>query len=183
MMTDEAKTEEVQAEEEPKTEETAQPDYPTDIASIDQEGEIAADYLEELLDIADFDGDIDTYIEAGRAHISIVGTDDNLVGKRGEVVEALQDLSRLAVMTKQGYRSRMMLDINGFRETRRKELRELGAAAVAEVKSTNSPVALAAMNPFERKIIHDVAATEGLISESEGEEPKRHVVIFPAGSK
>ncbi|MDR1386723.1 MAG: protein jag [Propionibacteriaceae bacterium] len=144
---------------------------------IESEGEVAADYLEELLDIADLDGDIDTYVEAGRAHISIVTTEDRLVGRDGEVLEALQELCRLAVMTQQGHRSRLMLDVAGYRDKRRQELQELAAAAVAEVQRAGEPQSLAAMNPFERKIVHDVVAAAGLHSESEGEEPKRHVIV------
>jgi spoIIIJ-associated protein len=145
--------------------------------TVEAEGELAADYLEELLDIADLDGDIDTYVEAGRAHVSIVTTGERLVGRDGEVLEALQELCRLAVMTQQGHRSRLMLDIAGHRDKRRLELQEVAAAAIAEVKNTGEAVPLAAMNPFERKIVHDAVAQAGLISESEGEEPKRHVVI------
>jgi spoIIIJ-associated protein len=147
---------------------------------VEDEGEIAADYLEELLDIADLDGDIDTYVEAGRAHVSIITTGDRLVGRDGQVLEALQELCRLAVMTKTGRRSRLMLDVAGHREKRRSELQELATAAIAEVKASGEPVPLAAMNPFERKIVHDVVAAAGLTSESEGEEPKRHVVIKQA---
>ena len=141
------------------------------------EGETAADYLEELLDIADLDGDIDTYVEAGRPHVSIITSGEKLVGANGEVLEALQDLSRLAVLTKLGEHSRLMLDIAGHREKRRKELQEIVAAAVAELKSTGEPQSLAAMNPFERKIVHDAVSTAGFYSESEGEGEKRHVVI------
>ncbi|MDR2931174.1 MAG: single-stranded DNA-binding protein [Propionibacteriaceae bacterium] len=141
------------------------------------EGETAADYLEELLDIADLDGDIDTYVEAGRPHVSILTSGDKLVGAHGEVLEALQDLSRLAVLTKMGRHSRLMLDVAGYREKRRQEIQEIVAAAIAEVRQSNEPVALAAMNPFERKIVHDTVAAAGLTSESEGEGDKRHVVI------
>lgn len=144
---------------------------------LTQEGEAAADYLEELLDIADLDGDIDTYVEAGRSHVSILTTGEQLVGADGEVLEALQDLSRLAVLTKLGRHSRLMLDIAGHRDKRRQELVEIVTAAAAEVRSSGEPVALAAMNPFERKIVHDAVAAEGLFSESEGEAEKRHVVI------
>ncbi|MDR0285283.1 MAG: single-stranded DNA-binding protein [Propionibacteriaceae bacterium] len=141
------------------------------------EGEAAADYLEELLDIADLDGDIDTYVEAARPHVSILTSGDKLVGPHGEVLEALQDLARLAVLTKLGRHSRLMLDISGHREKRRQEIQELVAAAVGEVKSASEPVALPPMNPFERKIVHDAVAEAGLYSESEGEADKRHVVI------
>jgi spoIIIJ-associated protein len=147
--------------------------------ALDNEGEIAADYLEELLDIADLDGDIDTFSEGGRAHVSIVTDGDVLVGRNGEVLEALQELARLAVMTETGHRSRLMLDIAGHREKRRKELEILAKDAIAEVVDTGEPVRLSPMNPFERKIVHDVVAAAGLISESEGEEPRRRVVVLP----
>ncbi|MCW3159436.1 protein jag [Micropruina sonneratiae] len=143
------------------------------------EGEIAADYLEELLDIADLDGDIDTFNEGGRAHVSIVTDADVLVGRNGEVLEALQELTRLAVMTETGHRSRLMLDVAGHRDKRRKELEVLAKDAIAEVVDTGEPVRLAPMNPFERKIVHDVVADAGLVSESEGEEPRRRVVVLP----
>ena len=154
-----------------------------EVAQIDNlsvEGETAADYLEELLDIADLDGDIDTYVEAGRPHVSILTSGEKLVGPNGAVLEALQDLSRLAVLTKTGRHSRLMLDVSGHREKRRQELQEIVASAVAEVKETGEAVSMAAMNPFERKIVHDAVATEGLKSESEGEGDKRHVIISPA---
>jgi len=145
---------------------------------LDSEAEIAADYLEELLDIVDLDGDIDTYLEGGRAHVSIVTESKVLVGSHGEVLDALQELTRLAVMTETGDRSRLMLDIAGYRDQRRQELMTLTADAVQEVRDSGGKVALAPMNPFERKIVHDAVAAAGLTSESEGEEPKRHVVIF-----
>lgn len=144
---------------------------------LDEEGDIAADYLEELLDIADLDGDIDTYVESGRAHVSIVTDSQTLVGKDGKVLETLQELSRLAVMTEVGHRSRLMLDIAGYRESRRKDLVVLATEAIQSVKETGEPAHLAPMNPFERKIVHDAVAAAGLVSESEGVEPKRHVVI------
>ena len=153
----------------------AEPENP-----LDAEAEIAADYLEELLDIADLDGDIDTYIEGDRAHVSIVSESQVLVGSNGEVLDALQELTRLAVMTETGDRSRLMLDVAGYRERRRTELAALAAEAIAEVRSSNERVPLAPMNPFERKIVHDAVAAAGLTSESEGEEPRRHVVVLPA---
>lgn len=143
------------------------------------EGEIAADYLEELLDIADLDGDIDTFTEGGRAHVSIVTEAELLVGRQGEVLEALQELARLAVMTETGHRSRLMLDVAGHRDRRRKELEVLAKDAIAEVVETGEPVRLSPMNPFERKIVHDVVASAGLVSESEDEEPRRRVVVLP----
>ncbi len=147
---------------------------------LDTEGEIAADYLEELLDIADLDGDIDTYVESERAHVSIVTEAELLVGPNGEVLEALQELSRLAVMTETGHRSRLMLDVAGYRDRRRKVLADLASDAVQEVQSSGGSVRLSAMNPFERKIGHDAVAAAGLTSESEGEEPGRRVVVLPA---
>lgn len=144
------------------------------------EGDIAADYLEELLDIVDMDGDIDTYTEGDRAHVAVVTEDETLVGRDGEVLEALQELSRLAVMTETGHRSRLMLDIAGHREKHRKELQLLAQDAINEVNETGEPVRLSSMNPFERKIVHDAVAAAGLFSESEGTEPQRRVVIQPA---
>ena len=147
---------------------------------LDTEAEIAADYLEELLDIADLDGDIDTFIEGDRAHVSIVSESQVLVGSNGEVLDALQELTRLAVMTETGDRSRLMLDVAGYRDRRRTELVALATEAVEEVRGSQAKVPLSPMNPFERKIVHDVVAAAGLHSESEGEEPRRHVVVLPA---
>ncbi len=149
--------------------------------ALDNEGEIAADYLEELLDIADLDGDIDTFSEGGRAHVSIVTDSDVLVGRNGEVLEALQELARLAVMTETGHRSRLMLDVAGHRDKRRKELEVLAGDAITEVVDGGEPVRLAPMNPFERKIVHAVVAAAGLVSESAGEEPRRRVAVLPKG--
>ncbi len=153
-----------------------------DLTSLEEEGEIAADYIEGLLDIADLDGDIDMDVEGDRAVVSVVGaTLNELVGPDGEVLEALQELTRLAVHRKTGTRARLMLDVGGFRARRRSELTELGRRAAAEVARTGEPKKLRAMSPFERKIVHDAVASAGLRSESEGEEPNRRVVVFPAG--
>jgi len=151
------------------------------VERLEQEGDIAADYLEELLDIADYDGDLDMDIEGDRAAVSIVGGDlDDLVGRNGEVLDALQELTRLAVYRETGERSRLMLDIGGFRADRRAALERLAADTASEVKERGESVALDAMTPFERKVVHDAVAAAGLKSESEGEEPRRHVVILPA---
>jgi spoIIIJ-associated protein len=153
-----------------------------DLSSLEEEGEIAADYIEGLLDIADLDGDIDMDVEGDRAVVSVVGaTLDELVGDDGEVLEALQELTRLAVHRRTGTRARLMLDVGGFRARRRTELAELGRSVAEEVSRTGEPKKLRAMSPFERKIIHDAIALAGLRSESEGEEPNRRVVVFPAG--
>lgn len=152
------------------------------LADLEQESEIAADYIEGLLDVADLDGDIDMDVEGDRALVSVVGaTLDELVGRRGEVLEALQELTRLAVHRQTGNRSRLMLDVGGYRARRRKELTELGRNAAAEVSKTGNARRLDVMTPFERKIVHDAVAAAGLRSESEGEEPERRVVVFPAG--
>ncbi len=145
-----------------------------------EEADAAADYLEELLDIADMDGDIDSYSEGDRAHVSVVTDSEVLVGKDGEVLEALQELSRLAVLTTTGHRSRLMLDVAGHREKRRKELQLLAQDAINDVNESGEAVRLAPMNPFERKIVHDAVKAAGLFSESEGEEPRRRVVVQPA---
>jgi len=152
----------------------------TDVADLELEGEIAADYIEGLLDVADLDGDIDMDVEGDRAVVSVVGaTLDELVGSKGEVLEALQELTRLAVHRHTGLRTRIMVDVGGYRARRRTELAATGRDAADEVKRTGQPKKLWAMNPFERKIVHDAVAAAGLRSESEGEEPDRRVVVFP----
>jgi spoIIIJ-associated protein len=152
-----------------------------DLDRLENEGDIAADYLEELLDIADLDGDLDMDVEGDRASVSIVGGDvSQLVGREGEVLEALQELTRLAVFRETGERSRLMLDIGGFRADKRSRLEKLAAEAVAEVRASGERKPLDSMTPFERKVVHDVVAAAGLRSESEGEEPRRHVVVLPS---
>jgi spoIIIJ-associated protein len=151
------------------------------VEELEREGDIAADYLEELLDIADLDGDLDMDVEADRASVSIVGADlSQLVGPDGKVLEALQELTRLAVYRETGERSRLMLDISGFRADKRARLTKLGTETAARVAETGEPVSLEPMSPFERKIVHDAVAAAGLRSESEGVEPRRHVVVLPA---
>ncbi|MEV6770875.1 protein jag [Nocardia sp. NPDC051030] len=147
-----------------------------------EEGEIAGDYLEQLLDVLDFDGDIDLDVEGDRAIVSIDGGKDlaKLVGRRGEVLDALQELTRLAVQQATGIRSRLMLDVAGWRANRRSELGALGIEAAKRVLESGEREALSPMTPFERKIVHDAVATlEGVISESEGVEPNRRVVVLP----
>ena len=152
-----------------------------DIKALEQEGEIAADYIEGLLDIADLDGDIDMDVEGERALVSVVGaTLDELVGGKGEVLEALQELTRLAVYRETGERSRLMLDVDGHRAQQRERLVALAETSIAEVKESGESVSLDPMSAFERKVVHDAVAAAGLSSESEGAEPKRHVVILPA---
>ena len=151
------------------------------IEALENEGEIAADYLEELLDIADLDGDLDMDVDGDRAAVSIVGADlQQLVGRDGEVLDALQELTRLAVYRETGERSRLMLDVSGFRENRRQELVAQAEESIARVKETTERVSLPPMTPFERKVVHDAVAAAGLTSESEGVEPRRFVVILPA---
>jgi spoIIIJ-associated protein len=148
---------------------------------LEHEGDIAADYLEELLDIADLDGDLDMDVEGERAVVSIVGADlQQLVGDQGKVLDALQELTRLAVYRETGERSRLMLDISGHRAARRRELEELAATTAGEVKESGERAALRPMTPFERKVVHDAVAAAGLTSESEGVEPRRYVVVLPA---
>ncbi len=152
------------------------------ITQLEEEGEIAADYLEELLDIADLDGDIDIDVENGRASVAVVadaGVLDRLVGEDGEVLDALQELTRLAVQSETGERSRLMLDVAGFRAARKAELQALTEEAVARVLATGEAQRLEPMNPFERKVCHDVVAASGLVSESQGQEPRRFVVVLP----
>jgi spoIIIJ-associated protein len=145
-----------------------------------REGDIAGDYLERLLDLLDYDGDIDLDVEVGRAIVSIDGGADleKLVGQRGAGLEALQELTRLAVQQETGARSRLMLDIAGWRASRRDELTALGRNAAEQAVRSGERVKLQPMTPFERKVVHDAVATvSGAQSESEGEEPRRRVVV------
>jgi spoIIIJ-associated protein len=155
------------------------------VERLEREGEIAADYLETLLDVTDLDGDIDVDIDGDRAAVAIVDSDEGrvprrLVGRDGEVLEALQELTRLAVLASSGERSRLMLDIAGYRAGRREALVKRAEEVVAEVKASGSKAALEPMTPFERKVVHDAVAALGLATESEGVEPQRHVVVLPA---
>ncbi|SDG85291.1 Jag family protein [Klenkia brasiliensis] len=147
-----------------------------------QEGDVAGDYLERLLDILDVDGDIDLDVEGDRASVAVVGDElTTLIGPGGATLEALQELTRLAVAQSTGTRSRLMLDIGGFRAKRRADLTELAGQAASRVAASGTAERLSPMNPFERKVVHDViAAADGVRSESEGEEPNRRVVVLPA---
>lgn len=153
----------------------------TNVKQLDQEGDVAADYLEGLLDICDLDGDIDIEVDSSRARVSIVegekGDLSYLVGADGEVLQALQELARLAAARETGERSRLMLDIAGYRVKQKEVLEESAKTACAQAQRTSAPVHMAPMNPYERKVVHDIVATIGLSSESEGDEPNRRVVI------
>ena len=159
------------------------PHTPTSL--LEREGEVAADFLEQLLDIADMDGDIDVDVDGDRAAVAIVDSEEGrvsrrLVGTDGKVLEALQELTRLAVQAATGERSRLMLDVAGYRAERRAAVVTIAQAAIAVVKSTGEKVAMDPMTAFERKVVHDQVLAAGLVSESEGVEPQRHVVILPA---
>jgi spoIIIJ-associated protein len=153
-----------------------------EVSLLEREGDIAADYLEVLLDIADLDGDIDIDVEGDRAAVSIIGTGlDRLVGPGGSTLDALQELTRLAVYRETGVRSRLMLDVGGHRARRRDELAKIGRDAAQRVLDSGTAEHLAPMTPFERKVVHDaVADLDGVVTESEGEEPERRIVIRPA---
>jgi spoIIIJ-associated protein len=151
------------------------------VAQLEEEGDVAADYLEGLLDIADLDGDIDIDVENDRASLAIAGGKlGHLVGERGEVLDSIQELTRLAVQTSLGERSRLMLDIDNFRADKKTELAELAKQTAEEVKSSGESIKLRPMNAFERKVVHDTIQELGLTSESEGEDPDRCVVVLPA---
>jgi spoIIIJ-associated protein len=150
-------------------------------ALLVREGDIAGDYLERLLDIVDYDGDIDLDVEGDRAVVAVIGGElQGLIGASGVTLEALQELTRLAVQQQTGVRSRLMLDIGGYRARRRTALADIARSAASDVLSTSQAVRLDAMNPFERKVVHDtISAIDGVRSESEGEEPERRVVVMP----
>jgi spoIIIJ-associated protein len=152
---------------------------------LEREGEVAADFLETLLDICDLDGDLDVDVDGDRAAVAIVDSEEGrvprrLVGQGGQVLEALQELTRLAVQSETGARSRLMLDVAGHRATRRTELVAIAKKAIGEVVDTGEKHSLEPMTAFERKVVHDEVLAAGLVSESEGAEPRRFVVIHPA---
>jgi spoIIIJ-associated protein len=168
---------------EAKGEVEATPNNPTSL--LEREGEVAADFLEQLLDIADMDGDIDVDVDGDRAAVAIVDSEEGrvsrrLVGTDGKVLEALQELTRLAVQSATGERSRLMLDVAGYRAERRAAVVTVAQAAIATVKSSGEKAAMDPMTAFERKVVHDEVLAAGLASESEGVEPQRYVVILPA---
>ncbi|HET6482656.1 MAG TPA: R3H domain-containing nucleic acid-binding protein [Actinoplanes sp.] len=165
------------ASEETKTSESVASD-----GDLFRQSEIAADYIEGLLDILDYDGDIDELVSAGRPMVEVVGGRlQPLVGQRGATLEALQELTRLAIFRATGSPSRMLLDIGGYRASRRKELAAVARNAVEKVKEHGDPVRLEPMSAFERKCVHDVVnAISGVQSESEGVEPNRRIVVRAA---
>lgn len=156
-----------------------------DVKSIDQlneEADIAADYLEGLLDIADYEGDIEMGVRNNRPTVQIVADDDtdikHLIGRNGEVVDALQQLTRLSVQQKTGERSHLIVDVDGFLKRKRQHLRDVALDAIDAVKESGEPMDLKPMNSFERKVVHDVVRDEGLKSRSHGEEPHRYVTVY-----
>ena len=160
-------------------------DRPSRVRQLEKEGEVAADFLETLLDIADMDGDIDVDVDGDRAAIAIVDSEEGqvprrLVGPDGRVLDALQELTRLAVQAQTGERSRLMLDVAGHRAERRKALVSIAQHAIAEAKATGAKQSLEPMSAYERKVVHDEVAAAGLVSESEGVEPNRFVVVLPS---
>ena len=152
------------------------------IDQLNEEADIAADYLEGLLDIVDYEGDIEMGVRNNRPTVQIVADDDtdikHLIGRNGEVVDALQQLTRLAVQQKTGERSHLIVDVDGYLKRKRQRLHDIALDAIDEVRETGEPVDLKPMNSFERKVVHDVVREEGLKSRSHGEEPHRHVTIY-----
>ncbi|MGB3827702.1 MAG: R3H domain-containing nucleic acid-binding protein [Ornithinimicrobium sp.] len=154
-------------------------------ADLEREGEVAADFLETLMDITDLDGDLEVDVDGDRAAVSIVDSEEGsvprrLVGPQGAVLEALQELTRLAVQAETGERSRLMLDIGGHRAQRRDTLVHTAADVIAAVNGDGQQREMEPMTAFERKVVHDEVLRAGLRSQSEGEEPRRFVVVLPA---
>ena len=152
------------------------------IDQLNEEADIAADDLEGLLDIVDYEGDIEMGVRNNRPTVQIVADDDtdikHLIGRNGEVVDALQQLTRLAVQQKTGERSHLIVDVDGYLKRKRQRLHDIALDAIDEVRETGEPVDLKPMNSFERKIVHDVVREEGMKSRSHGEEPHRYVTVY-----
>jgi spoIIIJ-associated protein len=152
-------------------------------SELEAEGDIAADYIEELLDIADLDGDIDIDTRGGRAYLSVSageGTTNLRILSKPDTVNALQELTRIAVQTKTGSFSRLILDVGGSRDARAGELATLVDKAIARIEDGAGSASLPAMSSYERKLVHDIVAERGFVSESEGEGRDRHTVITRA---
>jgi spoIIIJ-associated protein len=152
---------------------------PATVEQLEQEGDIAADYLEGLLDIADIDGDLDLDVRSGRAYVSVEAPENGSVEliAHPDTVQALQELTRIAVQARTGRFSRLILDVGGSRDARQQQLATLVDRAAARLDEGASQASLPAMSSYERKLIHDIAAERGLVSESYGEGAERHTVI------
>lgn len=158
---------------------TTEPKAAPTINDLENEGDVAADYIEELLDIADLDGDLDIDARNGRAYVSVTASEQGNVRvlSRPETVSALQELTRLAVQNKTGQYSRLILDVGGSRQTREQELAALVDAAAARLEAGAAAAALPPMSSYERKLVHDLVSERGLVSHSDGEGKDRHTVI------
>ena len=169
------------ADDSTSSEESAQDEAPT-TSQLEEEGEIAADYIEELLDITDLDGDIEIDTRGGRAYVSVNSSEDTNLRllSRPDTVAALQELTRIAVQTKTGSFSRLILDVGGSREARVAELTILVEKAVERIEAGADSAALPPMSSYERKLVHDVVSERGFSSQSEGEGRDRHTVITRA---
>ncbi len=152
------------------------------VAQLEEEGDIAADYIEELLDITDLDGDIDIDARAGRAYVSVNSSEDSNLRllSKPDTVNALQELTRIAVQAKTGSFSRLILDVGGSREAREAELAGFVDHAISRIEAGAASAALPPMSSYERKLVHDLVASRGFSSESEGEGRDRHTVITHA---
>lgn len=170
-------------EEEPQDDSGVTNGHERSIEQLEEEGDVAADYIEELLDITDLDGDIDIEARDGRAYVSVVasGEDSDLrLLSKPDTVNALQELTRIAVQTKTGSFSRLILDVGGSRQAREAELSRLVERAAERIEEGAASVALPPMSSYERKLVHDLVAERGLRSESQGEGRERHTVITTA---
>ena len=152
---------------------------PATVEELEQEGDVAADFLEGLLDIADIDGDLDLDVRAGRAYVSVEAPAGGSVAliAAPDTVQALQELTRIAVQNRTGRFSRLILDIGGSRDARQHQLEALVDRAIARIEEGASQASLPAMWSYERKVVHDIVAERGFVSESYGEGADRHTVI------
>lgn len=152
---------------------------PATVEQLEEEGDVAADFLEGLLDIADIDGDLDLDVRGGRAYVSVEAPEDGSVDLIADpdTVQALQELTRIAVQNRTGRFSRLILDVGGSRETRQQQLATLVDRAIDRLEAGASQASLPAMSSYERKLVHDIVSERGFVSESYGEGAERHTVI------
>ena len=146
---------------------------------LEKEGEIAADFIEEFLDLADLDGDLEIEFKQERVYLTVDSEGESNLGKVSdpETVNAIQEITRLAVQSKTGEMSRLILDIAGSRDAKAKQIKDLVEKTLAKLEETDKDQHLKPMSSYDRKLVHDMVAEAGMVSESEGQGRDRHIVI------
>jgi spoIIIJ-associated protein len=154
---------------------------------LEEQGEVAAEFLEGLLARMGLTADVEPTFEDGTMYVDVLGEgpDDEdmglLIGRHGQTLEALQELTRVAVGQRTGLRARIVVDVEDYKRRQRSRLEAKAREVAKRVSRSGREEELEPMSPFDRKLVHDAVATiGGVTSASRGEEPDRRVVIRPA---